>query len=447
MRALETDTIAAIATASGNGAIGVIRLSGPKARSIAEALTGKTLQARYAHLTTFKSTNGTVLDLGLTLYFPAPNSFTGEDVVELQGHGGQYVLSFVLNDCLNRGARLANPGEFSERAFHNEKIDLLQAEAIADLIAAETETAAHLATSSLSGSFSAIVSELSLQLTELRALTEASIDFPEEDIDVISRHNVVDRLQKLLDTLRELTEEVANAQQLSQGINIALMGAPNAGKSSLLNALAKEEVAIVTRKAGTTRDIVIRSVMINGLGVDLVDTAGLRETTDEIEAEGIQRAKNAATNADLILEIQDDSAQAAGAPIEIATPSRVIRVINKIDLSGRDPGISKDSEIPTVAISTLTGEGLDQLQQLITETALISSTTNSRFSARHRHVTALNEAKTTLMTSLTNFSSHQAAELLSEDLKNVQTQLDELTGVITSDDILGQIFSSFCIGK
>ena len=447
MRALETDTIAAIATASGNGAIGVIRLSGPKARSIAEALTGKTLQARYAHLTTFKSTNGTVLDSGLTLYFPAPNSFTGEDVVELQGHGGQYVLSFVLNDCLNRGARLANPGEFSERAFHNEKIDLLQAEAIADLIAAETETAAHLATSSLSGLFSAIVSELSLQLTELRALTEASIDFPEEDIDVISRHNVVDRLQKLLDTLRELTEEVANAQQLSQGINIALMGAPNAGKSSLLNALAKEEVAIVTRKAGTTRDIVIRSVMINGLGVDLVDTAGLRETTDEIEAEGIQRAKNAATNADLILEIQDDSAQAAGAPIEIATPSRVIRVINKIDLSGRDPGISKDSEIPTVAISTLTGEGLDQLQQLITETALISSTTNSRFSARHRHVTALNEAKTTLMTSLTNFSSHQAAELLSEDLKNVQTQLDELTGVITSDDILGQIFSSFCIGK
>ena len=417
MRALETDTIAAIATASGNGAIGVIRLSGPKARSIAEALTGKTLQARYAHLTTFKSTNGTVLDSGLTLYFPAPNSFTGEDVVELQGHGGQYVLSFVLNDCLNRGARLANPGEFSERAFHNEKIDLLQAEAIADLIAAETETAAHLATSSLSGSFSAIVSELSLQLTELRALTEASIDFPEEDIDVISRHNVVDRLQKLLDTLRELTEEVANAQQLSQGINIALMGAPNAGKSSLLNALAKEEVAIVTRKAGTTRDIVIRSVMINGLGVDLVDTAGLRETTDEIEVEGIQRAKNAATNADLILEIQDDSAQAAGAPIEIATPSRVIRVINKIDLSGRDPGISKDSEIPTVAISTLTGEGLDQLQQLITETALISSTTNSRFSARHRHVTALNEAKTTLMTSLTNFSSHQAAELLSEDLK------------------------------
>ena len=447
MRALETDTIAAIATASGNGAIGVIRLSGPKARSIAEALTGKTLQARYAHLTTFKSTNGTVLDSGLTLYFPAPNSFTGEDVVELQGHGGQYVLSFVLNDCLNRGARLANPGEFSERAFHNEKIDLLQAEAIADLIAAETETAVHLATSSLSGSFSAIVSELSLQLTELRALTEASIDFPEEDIDVISRHNVVDRLQKLLDTLRELTEEVANAQQLSQGINIALMGAPNAGKSSLLNALAKEEVAIVTRKAGTTRDIVIRSVMINGLGVDLVDTAGLRETTDEIEVEGIQRAKNAATNADLILEIQDDSAQAAGAPIEIATPSRVIRVINKIDLSGRDPGISKDSEIPTVAISTLTGEGLDQLQQLITETALISSTTNSRFSARHRHVTALNEAKTTLMTSLTNFSSHQAAELLSEDLKNVQTQLDELTGVITSDDILGQIFSSFCIGK
>ena len=447
MRALETDTIAAIATASGNGAIGVIRLSGPQARSIAEGLTDKVLQPRYAHLTTFKSSDGVVLDSGLSLYFPAPNSFTGEDVVELQGHGGQYVLRALLSDCIGRGARLANPGEFSERAFHNEKIDLIQAEAIADLIAAETETAAHLATSSLSGAFSSIITELSLQLTELRALTEASIDFPEEDIDVISRHNVLDRLHGLLETLQKLTEEVAAAQQLSQGINIALMGPPNAGKSSLLNALAKDEVAIVTNQAGTTRDVVTRSVMINGLGIDLVDTAGLRETTDEIEAEGILRAKNAANHADLILEIQDDSAQEKGESIDITTPSRTIRVINKIDLSGRDPGIAKGSEIPTVAISTLTGAGLDQLQQLITETALTSSTTNSRFSARHRHVTALKEAKTALITSLSNYENHNAAELLSEDLKNVQARLDELTGVITSDDILGQIFSSFCIGK
>lgn len=447
MRALEKDTIAAIATASGNGAIGVIRLSGPQARSIAEGLTSKVLQPRYAHLTTFTSSGGVVLDSGLSLYFPAPNSFTGEDVVELQGHGGQYVLRAVLNDCINRGARLANPGEFSERAFHNEKIDLIQAEAIADLIVAETETAAHLATSSLSGAFSNIVTELSLQLTELRALTEASIDFPEEDIDVISRHNVLGRLHELLETLQELTEEVAAAQQLSQGINVALMGPPNAGKSSLLNALAKEEVAIVTSKAGTTRDVVTRSVLIHGLGVDLVDTAGLRETTDEIEAEGILRAKNAAKHADLILEIQDDSVQESGKAIDITTPSRIIRVINKIDLSGREPGIAKEAEIPTVAISTLTGEGLDQLQQLITDAALLSSTTNSRFSARHRHVTALNEAKAALVTSLSNFKSHNAAELLSEDLKNVQARLDELTGVITSDDILGQIFSSFCIGK
>lgn len=447
MRALEKDTIAAIATASGNGAIGVIRLSGPKARSIAEGLTGKVLQPRYAHLTTFKSSDEVVLDSGLSLYFPAPNSFTGEDVVELQGHGGQYVLRALLSDCVRRGARLANPGEFSERAFHNEKIDLIQAEAIADLIAAETETAAHLATSSLSGAFSSVVTELSLQLTELRALTEASIDFPEEDIDVISRHNVLDRLHGILKTLQKLTEEVAAAQQLSQGINVALIGPPNAGKSSLLNALVKEEVAIVTNQAGTTRDVVTRSVMINGLGIDLVDTAGLRETTDEIEAEGILRAKNAANHADLILEIQDDSVQEKGESIDITTSSRIIRVINKIDLSGRGPGIAKGSEVPTVAISTLTGEGLEQLHKLITETALISSTTNSRFSARHRHVIALNEAKTALMTSLSNFKSHKAAELLSEDLKIVQTRLDELTGVITSDDILGQIFSSFCIGK
>jgi tRNA modification GTPase len=447
MRALEKDTIGAIATASGNGAIGIIRLSGPQARAIAEGLTGCVLQPRYAHLTTFTSNDGVVIDSGLSLYFPAPNSFTGEDVVELQGHGGQYVLRALLSDCINRGARLANPGEFSERAFHNEKIDLLQAEAIADLIAAETETAAHLAAASLSGTFSSIVTELSLQLTELRALTEASIDFPEEEIDVISRHNVLDRLYGLLETLQQLTEEVAAAQQLSQGINVALMGPPNAGKSSLLNALAKEEVAIVTNQAGTTRDIVTRSILINGLGIDLVDTAGLRETTDEIEAEGILRAKNAATRADLILEIQDDCAHETGEPIDISTSSRTIRVINKIDLSGRDPGIAKEAETPTVAISTLTGEGLDQLQQLITETALISSTTNSRFSARHRHVTALNEAKTALTESLSNFENHNAAELLSEDLKNVQARLDELTGVITSDDILGQIFSSFCIGK
>jgi len=447
MRALEKNTIAAIATASGNGAIGIIRLSGPQARTIAEGLTGSVLQPRYAHLTTFTSNDGVVIDSGLSLYFPAPNSFTGEDVVELQGHGGQYVLRALLSDCIKRGARLANPGEFSERAFHNEKIDLLQAEAIADLIAAETETAAHLAAASLSGTFSSIVTELSLQLTELRALTEASIDFPEEEIDVISRHNVLDRLHGLLETLQKLTEEVAAAQQLSQGINVALMGPPNAGKSSLLNALAKEEVAIVTNQAGTTRDIVTRSVLINGLGIDLVDTAGLRETTDEIEAEGILRAKNAATRADLILEIQDDYAQETGEPIDISRSSQIIRVINKIDLSGRDPGIAKEADIPTVAISTLTGAGLDQLQQLITETALTSSTTNSRFSARHRHVTALKEAKTALITSLSNYENHNAAELLSEDLKNVQARLDELTGVITSDDILGQIFSSFCIGK
>ena len=447
MRALEKNTIAAIATASGNGAIGIIRLSGPQARTIAEGLTGSVLQPRYAHLTTFTSNDGVVIDSGLSLYFPAPNSFTGEDVVELQGHGGQYVLRALLNDCIKRGARLANPGEFSERAFHNEKIDLLQAEAIADLIAAETETAAHLAAASLSGTFSSIVTELSLQLTELRALTEASIDFPEEEIDVISRHNVLDRLHGLLETLQKLTEEVAAAQQLSQGINVALMGPPNAGKSSLLNALAQEEVAIVTNQAGTTRDIVTRSVLINGLGIDLVDTAGLRETTDEIEAEGILRAKSAATRADLILEIQDDYAQETGEPIDISRSSQIIRVINKIDLSGRDPGIAKEADIPTVAISTLTGAGLDQLQQLITETALTSSTTNSRFSARHRHVTALKEAKTALITSLSNYENHNAAELLSEDLKNVQARLDELTGVITSDDILGQIFSSFCIGK
>ena len=450
MAGLDTDTIAAVATARGNGPVGIIRLSGPGALTIAQAITGSELKARFAHYAQFTDSTGSTLDNGIALYFPGPNSFTGEDVVELQGHGGHIVLQTILNRCLNLGARSARPGEFSERAFLNGKIDLLQAEAIADLISAENETAAKLASTSLSGSFSNYVNTLSERLNELRALTEASIDFPEEDIDILERHSVIQRLDECRETLSALLDEVSQSQRKTQTYTAVLYGAPNAGKSSLLNALAHDDVAIVTHLAGTTRDTLKQSINIGELTLEIIDTAGIRETQDVIEQEGVKRAKDSASLADLVIHVIDDAAQTADAgQVEYQTEGNlVLKVRNKIDQSGRTAGYSvSNGNITEVGVSAKTGEGLSTLTETIETLLLGDGHQNSQFSARQRHVEALADANVKLKDALAAFNVHNAAELLSEDLKLVQSSIDSLTGKVSSDDILGQIFSSFCIGK
>ena len=449
MAGLETDTIAAVATARGNGPVGIIRLSGPNALTIAQTITGSELKARFAHYAPFSDSTGSTLDTGIALYFPGPNSFTGEDVVELQGHGGHIVLQAILNRCLNLGARSARPGEFSERAFLNGKIDLLQAEAIADLISAESETAAKLASTSLSGSFSNYVNSLSDRLNELRALTEASIDFPEEDIDILERHSVIQRLEECKQTLSALLDDVSKSQRKTQTYTAVLYGAPNAGKSSLLNALAHDDVAIVTHLAGTTRDTLKQSINIGELTLEIIDTAGIRETQDVIEQEGVKRAKDSAALADLVIHVIDDAQTTDASHIDYQTEGNlVLRVRNKIDQSGRSAGHSVSSGNTTeVGVSAKTGEGLSTLMETIATLLLGDGHQNSQFSARQRHIEALADANEKLNNALAAFNIHNAAELLSEDLKVVQSSIDSLTGKVSSDDILGQIFSSFCIGK
>ncbi len=450
-----TDTIAAVATAPGRGAVGIVRLSGPQAFAIAAALTGPPPPARHAALRTFRDERGEPLDQGLVLLFPNPESYTGEDVAELQGHGGPLVLDLLVRAACVLGARPARPGEFSERAFLNGRLDLAQAEAIADLINAATLEAARAAQRSLQGEFSTRVRALVDELVGLRTFVEGALDFSDEDVNWLADEGLRRRLETLLGHLRELLGAAAQGRRLSEGMTAALAGAPNVGKSTLLNRLAGTEAAIVTEIPGTTRDVLRENVNLDGLPLTLVDTAGLRDSADPVEKIGVERAWAAFAHAELVLFLVDDRAgvtPADRALLERLPPgAEVIVLRNKCDLSGHAPdlvGAAHGRDGPTeLRLCAQSGAGLDLLKQEIRRVAGLSASGESLFSARTRHVDALQRALACTQDAELRLREGAAAELAAEDLRLAQRALSEITGAFSSDDLLGRIFSQFCIGK
>lgn len=452
----DTDTIAAIATGPGAGGVGIIRLSGPQAFAVAYAMTGITANARQAHYAQIHDQQQEILDQGLLIQFPGPNSFTGEDVAELHCHGGPVLLRTILRECINCGARQASPGEFSQRAFLNNKIDLVQAEAIADLISSSTEAAARSASRSLSGAFSTQVDALLEQLIRLRVFIEAAIDFPEEEIDFIADSDVLERLEAIESSIAKLLQSARRGRTLRDGLKLVIAGAPNAGKSSLLNQLAEQDTAIVTDIPGTTRDLLREYIQIDGLPLHIVDTAGLRNSADAIEQEGIRRARTEMLSADHILLVVDNSANAAtqDAPSLISSygndlppdvPITLIR--NKCDLSQTPASLTTGDVVTEICLSARNGDGIDLLRKHLLATAGMADSESSDFSARERHVHALEDCAEHLRQGLFQLKQHGAAELIAEDLRYAQDSLGSITGSFSSDELLGEIFSSFCIGK
>lgn len=450
------DTIAAVATAQGRGGVGIVRVSGPLAQHIALAISGRQLQPRYAHYGPFQGAEGDVLDQGLALYFPGPHSFTGEDVLELQGHGGPVVLDLLLRRCVQLGARLARPGEFSERAFLNDKLDLAQAEAIADLIEASSEQAARNALRSLQGEFSRRVHALTEQLIGLRIYVEAAIDFPEEEIDFLADGHVLGLLDAVRSDLAVVLREAGQGALLRDGMTVVIAGRPNAGKSSLLNALAGREAAIVTDIAGTTRDVLREHILIDGMPLHVVDTAGLRATDDQVEKIGVARALQAISEADRVLLVVDATAPEAADPFALwpefleqrPDASKVTLIRNKADLSQENVGLEvcNDGHV-TISLSAKSADGLELLRDHLKACMGYEQTAESSFSARRRHLEALRQASTALEHGRNQLTLAGAGELLAEDLRQAQQVLGEITGAFSSDDLLGRIFSSFCIGK
>jgi tRNA modification GTPase len=444
------DTIVAIATAPGRGAVGVIRVSGPGAPRVAEQLLGDLPEPRKATLARFSDARGEPLDEGLALYFPAPASFTGEHVLELQGHGGAVILDLLLNRVLELGCRMARAGEFSERAFLNGKMDIAQAEAVADLIDAGTAAGARAAMRSMQGAFSARVHALQVQITELRVFVEAAIDFPDEELDFLPTAALGTRLQQIFDAFDSITAAARQGALLREGITVVIAGKPNAGKSSLLNRLAGEDVAIVTDVPGTTRDVLRRQIHIDGMPVNLVDTAGLRPTLDAIEAEGVRRATMEISRADRVLYLIDSAATAE--PIEASLSQLpagvpVTLVFNKIDVTGQLPHRDESSQPPRLQLSARDGMGLELLREHLKDIAGFQPIDAGAFAARRRHLDALVRARASVQTAADVLQSSRAFELFAEDLRLAQRALGEITGEFTSDDLLGEIFSSFCIGK
>ena len=452
---IEQDTIVAQATAPGRGGGGIIRLSGPNALPLAESLLGFRPKARHAHYCAFSNQQGEEIDRGIALYFPNPHSFTGEDVVELQGHGGPIILDLLLQELIALGARPARPGEFSERAFLNDKLDLAQAEAIADLIDSASEQAARCALRSLQGVFSEKVHALVEALIQLRIHVEAAIDFPEEEIDFLADGRVQSDLEAIIERLDGVRQEARQGSLLREGMTVVIAGRPNAGKSSLLNALAGRETAIVTDIEGTTRDVLREHIHIDGMPLHIVDTAGLRDAPDEVERIGIDRAWNEIRAADRILMMVDSSSSNGSDPLTLwpelgeklddLTHVTVIR--NKADISGEAVRIEQVGEHTLIALSAKKGEGIDLLRQHLKQIMGFDASTEGGFMARRRHIEALERAQQYLHTGLWQLQSQSAGELLAEDLRQAQQALNEITGEFTPDDLLGRIFSSFCIGK
>lgn len=442
------DIIAAIATPPGRGGIGVVRISGKNLQPLAQALLGKVPPSRHATLCAFLDERARVIDQGIALYFPAPRSYTAEDVLELHGHGGPMVLQLLLGRCLALGARLAEPGEFTKRAFLNDKLDLAQAESVADLIDASTQEAARCAMRSLRGEFSAATNALVKVLTELRMLVEATLDFPDEEIDFLNAADARVKLQRIQTRLEEVMKTARQGSLLREGVHAVLVGQTNVGKSSLLNQLAGEEVAIVTEIPGTTRDAIRQAIEIEGVPLHIIDTAGLRESQDTVEKIGMARTRAALEKANLAMLVMDSTigATAEDHAILASLPSSLplISVYNKIDLLNQAPRMLCQNGKTAIHVSAKTGEGIDLLRKKLLEVAGWQPTGEGVFMARARHLQALTEARQRLQAAAQNF--HQL-ELLAEELRLAQRALSTITGEFTADDLLGEIFSRFCIGK
>ena len=443
----KVETICAIASAIGQSGIGIVRVSGPLAKSTSKKILQADLKPRYAYYGAFYDQNN-VIDKGVAIFFPGPNSYTGEDVVEFQGHGGTSVLRKILEITMSSGVRLAEPGEFSKRAFLNGKMDLIQAEAIQDLIQSNSEESALSAVRSLTGEFSIKINQVLTALISLRVFIEATIDFSDEEIDFIESHEVSNKLHTLKESLLDIQQTATQGAILRDGIHVAIAGKPNAGKSSLLNMLTKESSAIVTDIAGTTRDVLKETIHIDGMPIHIIDTAGLHDSDDVVEQEGIRRAHNEINNADIILLVfdsRDSKANLSILPDSVKNKPKIL-VRNKIDLAGNKSSVKKVGNITEISISAKNGDGIDTLRESLSEFAGLNSGIEGVFVARKRHLDAIEETLEFINSASSQLNSG-SSELVAEDLRQAGMKLGQITGEFSSDDLLGEIFSSFCIGK
>ena len=445
---LKVETICAIASALGQSGIGIVRVSGPLAKSISKKILQTNLKPRYAYYGSFYNEDSIIIDKGVAIFFPGPNSYTGEDVIEFQGHGGTSVLRKVLETIIASNVRLAEPGEFSKRAFLNGKMDLVQAEAVQDLIQSNSDESALSAVRSLTGEFSTKINQILSELISLRVFVEATIDFSDEEIDFLETQEVSNKLHTLEESLLDILQTANQGAILRDGIHVAIAGKPNAGKSSLLNMLTKQSSAIVTHIAGTTRDVLKETIHVEGMPIHIMDTAGLHNSDDVIEQEGIRRAHNEINNADIILLVYDSSDSKVDLtilPDSVKNKPKIL-VKNKIDLVNLQPSVKKVDDNLEIAISAKNGEGIDSVRDALSDFAGLNSSIEGVFLARKRHINAIEETLE-LISNAINQLNHGSSELVAEDLRQASMQLGQITGEFSSDDLLGEIFSSFCIGK